>query len=38
MGVRRRWRDVRRGLGTRADGEIWCRKSVAAGPDDRRTG
>lgn len=38
MGVRRMWRDVKRGLGAGADGEMWWRKRVAAGPDDSSTG
>lgn len=38
IGVRRICRDVSRGLGAGACGEIWCRKSVDAGPDDRRSG
>lgn len=38
IGVRRMWREVRRGLGAGAEGEMWCRKRVDAGPEERRTG
>ena len=38
MGVRRMWRDVSRGLEAGAEGEMWWRKRVDAGPEERRTG
>jgi hypothetical protein len=31
-------REVRRGFGAGAEGEMWCRKRVEAGPEESRSG